>query len=99
MHIAKRENAIVNRLKKTLQIRQVDHEAERLERQRARDKVTRAAANERKAADLELARQRAADKEARSYSSLRSEEAIAEEAARQKAKREAGEEDDEDDFW
>ena len=70
-----------------------------MERQRARDRAARATANERKAADLELARQRAADKESRSYTSLRSEEAIAEEAARQRAKRDAGgEEDDDDDF-
>lgn len=103
IHVARRDNAVVNRLKKTLEIRSVDHEAERIERQRARDRASRAAAHERKEAELELARQRAADKESRSYATLRSEEAIAEAmaAARRPQPRadDAAEGSDDDDFW
>ena len=44
MHIATRVNAIVNRLNKTKVERQVDHEAERIERIKKENAVKRAAA-------------------------------------------------------
>ena len=44
VHIAKRENAIVNRLNKTKVERAVDHEAERIERVKRENTVKRAAA-------------------------------------------------------
>lgn len=46
MHIAKRENVIVNRLNKTKVERQVDHEQERVDRIKAETNVRRAAAAE-----------------------------------------------------
>ena len=44
VHIAKRENAIVNRLNKTKVERVVDHEEERIERVKRENAVKRAAA-------------------------------------------------------
>ena len=44
VHIAKRENVIVNRLNKTKVERVVDHEAERIERVKRENAVKRAAA-------------------------------------------------------
>ena len=44
MHVAKRENPIVNRLNKTKVERAVDHEQERIERIKAETAVRRAAA-------------------------------------------------------
>jgi hypothetical protein len=44
VHIAKRENPIVNRLSKTKVERVVDHEAERIERAKRENVVKRAAA-------------------------------------------------------
>ncbi len=70
VHIAKRENAIVNRLNKTKVERQVDHEQEKVDRIKKESAVRRAAAAEQKKADLDLARQREAEKAARSYDSL-----------------------------
>ncbi|KZV76163.1 cytoplasmic protein [Peniophora sp. CONT] len=70
VYVAKRENAIVNRLNKTKSVRDVDHEAERQERIKAENQVKRAAAAQKKKADLELAKQREAEKAARSYDSL-----------------------------
>ncbi|KAG5654312.1 hypothetical protein H0H81_004731 [Sphagnurus paluster] len=70
LHIAKRENVIVNRLNKTKMEKVVDHEQERVDRAKAESAVRRAAAAEKKKADLELARQREAEKAARSYDSL-----------------------------
>ncbi|KAL4242582.1 CCDC25 family protein [Abortiporus biennis] len=70
VHVPKRENPIVNRLNKTKQERQVDHEAERIERVKQEGAVRRAAAAAKKKADAELARQREAEKAARSYDSL-----------------------------
>jgi hypothetical protein len=70
IHIAKRENAIVNRLNKTKAERVVDHEAERIERVKRENAVKRAAAAAQKKADLELAEARKAEKAARSYDSF-----------------------------
>jgi hypothetical protein len=44
-HIATRENAIVNRLMKTKLVKDVDHEAERIDRLREEGKVKKAKAN------------------------------------------------------
>ncbi|KIO27011.1 hypothetical protein M407DRAFT_73737, partial [Tulasnella calospora MUT 4182] len=66
-HVAQRENVIVNRLNKTKVERAVDHEQEKIDREKAESAVRRAAAVEQKKAQQELARQRAAEKEAKSY--------------------------------
>ncbi|GLB38560.1 putative protein with domain of unknown function (DUF814) [Lyophyllum shimeji] len=70
VHVAKRENAIVNRLNKTKVETEVDHEQERVDRIKKESAIRRAAAAEKKKADLELARQREAEKAARSYDTL-----------------------------
>ncbi|KAF9014483.1 cytoplasmic protein [Hymenopellis radicata] len=70
VHIAKRENPIVNRLNKTKVEKQVDHEQEKVDRIKKESAVRRAAAAEKKKTDLDLARQREAEKAARSYDSL-----------------------------
>ena len=44
VHVAKRENPIVNRLNKTKVEREVDHEQERVDRQRQEQKENRAKA-------------------------------------------------------
>ncbi|KAF8073581.1 cytoplasmic protein [Lyophyllum atratum] len=68
VHVIKRENVVVNRLNKTKVEKVVDHEQERVDRIKAESAVRRAAAAEK--ADLELARQREAEKAARSYDTL-----------------------------
>ncbi|KAJ7258756.1 cytoplasmic protein [Mycena haematopus] len=70
VHVPKRENVIVNRLNKTKSERVVDHEQERVDRQRREAAGRRVAATEKKKADMELARAREAEKAARSYDSL-----------------------------
>ncbi|KAG8924450.1 hypothetical protein FRC01_011495 [Tulasnella sp. 417] len=70
VHVAQRENVIVNRLNKTKVEREVDHEQEKIDREKAESAVRRAAAVEQKKAQQELARQRAAEKEAKSYDRL-----------------------------
>jgi len=70
IHIAKRENPIVNRLNKTKVERAVDHEQERTERIKAESAARRTAAAEKKKADLELAREREAEKKAKSYDTM-----------------------------
>ncbi|KAG8997942.1 hypothetical protein FRB90_012405 [Tulasnella sp. 427] len=70
IHVPQRENAIVNRLDKTKAERDVDHEQEKIDRQKAESAVRRAGAVEQKKAQQELARQRAAEKEAKSYDRL-----------------------------
>ncbi|KAG8988877.1 hypothetical protein FRB90_002508 [Tulasnella sp. 427] len=70
VHVPQRENAIVNRLDKTKAERDVDHEQEKIDRQKAESAVRRAAAVEQKKAKQEIARQRAAEKEAKSYDRL-----------------------------
>ncbi|RDB14871.1 Coiled-coil domain-containing protein 25 [Hypsizygus marmoreus] len=70
VHVAKRENPIVNRLNKTKVEKVVDHEQEKVDRIKAESAIRRAQAAEKKKADAELARQREAEKAARSYDSL-----------------------------
>uniref|UniRef100_A0A8H8CGZ8 NFACT RNA-binding domain-containing protein n=1 Tax=Psilocybe cubensis TaxID=181762 RepID=A0A8H8CGZ8_PSICU len=70
LHVATRENAIVNRLNKTKTERQVDHEQERIDRIKKENAIKRAAAAEKKKQDAELAKAREAEKQARSYDSL-----------------------------
>lgn len=70
VHVAKRENVIVNRLNKTKVEREVDHEQERVERVKKENAAKRAAALAKKKADAELAKQREAEKAARSYDTL-----------------------------
>ncbi|KAK7025556.1 hypothetical protein VNI00_015909 [Paramarasmius palmivorus] len=70
VHVPKRENPIVNRLNKTKVEREVNHEQERVDRLKKESTARRAAAAEKKKAELELARQREAEKAARSYDSL-----------------------------
>ncbi|KAF8659690.1 hypothetical protein AX16_001793 [Volvariella volvacea WC 439] len=70
VHVAKRENPIVNRLNKTKVEREVDHEQERVDRIKKENAIKRVQAAEKRKADAELARQREAEKAARSYDSL-----------------------------
>ncbi|CAE7128780.1 unnamed protein product [Rhizoctonia solani] len=70
VYVPERVNAIVNRLNKTKVIREVDHEQERVDRIKAESAERKAAALEKKKADAELAKQREADKAARSYDNL-----------------------------
>ncbi|KAI0345556.1 cytoplasmic protein [Trametopsis cervina] len=70
VHVPKRENPIVNRLNKTKIEKDVDHEQERVERIKQETAIRRAAAAAKKKADADLAKQREAEKAARSYDSL-----------------------------
>ncbi|KAG8685550.1 hypothetical protein FRC11_010424, partial [Ceratobasidium sp. 423] len=70
LHVPERVNAIVNRLNKTKVVREVDHEQERVDRIKAESAKRKAAALEQKKADAELAKQREAEKAARSYDNL-----------------------------
>lgn len=72
VHVAERINAVVNRLNKTKTERQVDHEAERIERQKQQAHQKRQEAIARKNAELEEARRRKAEKQAKSYANLHS---------------------------
>ncbi|TFY79178.1 hypothetical protein EWM64_g4832 [Hericium alpestre] len=74
IHIAKRENVIVNRLNKTKVERVVDHEQDRIDRIREENAAKRAEAAKKKKADAELAKAREAEKAARSYDALFSED-------------------------
>ncbi|KAF8993498.1 hypothetical protein BDQ17DRAFT_1331667 [Cyathus striatus] len=62
VHIATRQNAIVNRLNKTKVEKEVDHEQERVDRIKKENAAKRSAAAEKKKADAELARAREAEK-------------------------------------
>ncbi|KAF7312526.1 NFACT-R-1 domain-containing protein [Mycena indigotica] len=70
VHVATRENPIVNRLNKTKVERVVDHEQDRVDRLKREGAARRAAANEKKKADAELAKMREEEKNARSYDTL-----------------------------
>ncbi|KAH7884997.1 cytoplasmic protein [Phlebopus sp. FC_14] len=70
IHVAKRENPIVNRLNKTKVEKQVDHEQEKIERIKKENAEKRAIAAQKKRADAELAKQREEEKAARSYDLL-----------------------------
>ncbi|WFD06237.1 hypothetical protein MVES1_001580 [Malassezia vespertilionis] len=86
-YVKERENAIVNRLNKTRVERQIDYAAERQERERALGRkkkefalqqVCRHSINDEKREITEAKQRRNEDASARDYSSLYSEEAIAE---------------------
>ncbi|KIJ54478.1 hypothetical protein M422DRAFT_24423 [Sphaerobolus stellatus SS14] len=70
VHVPTRENAIINRLNKTKEVREVDHEQEKVDRTKAEAAARRVAAAEKKKKDLEIARARETEKAARSYDSL-----------------------------
>ncbi|EKM79181.1 hypothetical protein AGABI1DRAFT_39724 [Agaricus bisporus var. burnettii JB137-S8] len=70
VHVEKRENVIVNRLNKTKVEKEVNHEQERVDRLKKENAIKRAAVAEQNKAKLELAKQREAEKQARSYDTL-----------------------------
>jgi len=70
VHVAQRENVIVNRLNKTKVEREVDHEQERIDRIKRENASKRAVVAQKKKQDAELAKAREAEKAARSYDSL-----------------------------
>ncbi|KAG5221427.1 Coiled-coil domain-containing protein [Salix suchowensis] len=70
VHVPKRQNPIVNRLNKTKVEKVVDHEQEKIDRIMKESAIRRAAAAQKKKADAELAKQREAEKAAKSYDSL-----------------------------
>lgn len=70
VHVPKRENPIVNRLNKTKVEKEVDHENERIERIKKENAEKRVIAAQKKKADADLAKQRDAEKAARSYDTL-----------------------------
>ncbi|EIW81558.1 cytoplasmic protein [Coniophora puteana RWD-64-598 SS2] len=70
VHVPKRENPIVNRLNKTKVEKEVDHENERIERIKKENAEKRVIAAQKKKVDADLAKQREAEKAARSYDSL-----------------------------
>ncbi|GAA5853973.1 hypothetical protein JCM9279_007621 [Rhodotorula babjevae] len=97
--IEERDNAIVNRLNKTKRELAVDHEAERTQRDSARQRAKRLAATELRNAELAVARARKADVEAKSYERLHTGEGSeAWEEDRWEASRKEGEFDGEEDF-
>lgn len=67
--VARRENAVVNRLNKTKQERQVDYAAQRIERERAKGKLRRQAAEEAKQQEEAERQRKLEEKTARDYSS------------------------------
>ncbi|KAH8915607.1 cytoplasmic protein [Atractiella rhizophila] len=69
-HVPTRVNAVVNRLNKTKVVKEVDHEAELVARQKEASRVKKAEALQRKKEQEELAKQRKAEAEARSYDSV-----------------------------
>ncbi|KAF8837754.1 cytoplasmic protein [Paxillus ammoniavirescens] len=70
IHVAKRENPIVNRLNKTKVEKQVDHEQEKIDRIKKENAEKRTVAAQRRKEEAELAKQREEEKAARSYDSL-----------------------------
>ncbi|KAG6337382.1 hypothetical protein ID866_1705 [Astraeus odoratus] len=70
VHLAKRENPIVNRLNKTKVEKQVDHEQERVDRVKRENAEKRAVAAQKKKEEADLAKKRAEEKAARSYDLL-----------------------------
>ncbi|PVF93069.1 DUF814-domain-containing protein [Serendipita vermifera] len=91
VHVAARENPIVNRLNKTKVEQEVDHEAEKTERLRQEANKRRAEAAEKKKADLELAKKREEEKKAKSYDYAW--------ASAEPSTSTAGGGDDDEDFW
>ncbi|WFD35917.1 hypothetical protein MCUN1_002786 [Malassezia cuniculi] len=84
--VKERINAVVNRLNKTREVRDVDFEAERQERERALGRQKKEFALRQQKEALEAKRNYKAMAEARDYSNLFSEEAIAEERRKQERK-------------
>jgi len=74
IHIATRDNAIINRLNKTKVVREVDHEAERIERVKREAIARKAVVQAQRKAEAELARTRAAEKASKSYDNMFSSE-------------------------
>ncbi|KAG8849197.1 hypothetical protein FRB96_000904 [Tulasnella sp. 330] len=70
IHVAQRENAIVNRLNKTKVERDPDHEQERIDRLKAETAKKRMQSEKERKAQAALAKARKEEKEARSYSTL-----------------------------
>lgn len=68
--VKERVNAIINRLAKSKVERAVDHEAEKVERVKEEARRKRQEVNDRKNADLEVARRRKAEAAAKSYDNL-----------------------------
>ncbi|GAA5968208.1 hypothetical protein JCM3765_003704 [Sporobolomyces pararoseus] len=97
-HIPERINAVVNRLGKTKVERQVDHEYEKIEREKLEAKEKRMIANEQKNNELRIARERKAEAEARSYTNLHKEGTDEWEDEQWIAKQKEGDFDPEDDF-
>ncbi|GAA5855810.1 hypothetical protein JCM5353_008763 [Sporobolomyces roseus] len=98
-HIPERINAVVNRLAKTKVTREVDHEYEKIEREKEEAKRKRLIATEQKNNELKLSRDRKADAEARSYRNLHGEEGTDTwEDDEWNAKQKEGDFDPEDDF-
>ncbi|GAA5998579.1 hypothetical protein JCM5350_000717 [Sporobolomyces pararoseus] len=98
-HIPERINAVVNRLGKTKVEKQVDHEYEKIEREKLEAKEKRMIANEQKNNELRIARERKAEAEARSYTNLHGKEGTDEwEDEQWIAKQKEGDFDPEDDF-
>ncbi|KAK9899429.1 coiled-coil domain-containing protein 25 [Cystobasidium minutum MCA 4210] len=95
-HVETRQNEIVNRLNKTKVEREVDHEADRIERERAANKIRVKQANERKKLEAEQLKARKQAAEARSYDTL-----FAAQQQEKKEREQAGSSDgeDKDDQW
>ncbi|KAL4402342.1 hypothetical protein ACI68E_000104 [Malassezia pachydermatis] len=85
-HVKERKNEIVNRLNKTKVVRDVDHEAERQERERQLGRKKKEFALQQKKEEMEAKRLHKEQAAAKDYSNLFSEEAIAE-AQREKQRR------------
>ncbi|ORX39989.1 hypothetical protein BD324DRAFT_597597 [Kockovaella imperatae] len=89
VHVAARENAIVNRLNKTKVEKVVDHEAEKQERLREEGRRKKAEAIERKAKEMEQKKTWEEEKKQRTYEGMFTQEAFDE--------YQAGKSDDDDD--
>ncbi|KLO05366.1 cytoplasmic protein [Schizopora paradoxa] len=70
VHVPKRENVIVNRLNKTKEEREVDHEQERVDREKKESAIRKAAALKQRKEEEELAKKYSDEKAARDYSLL-----------------------------
>ncbi|KAF8311871.1 cytoplasmic protein [Clavulina sp. PMI_390] len=79
VHIPTRQNVIVNRLNKTKEVREVDHEAEKLARTKKEGAAKKAQAQAKKKEEEEERKRRAEEKAAKSYDNL----VVDEEAPRQ----------------
>ncbi|WWD16051.1 hypothetical protein CI109_100476 [Kwoniella shandongensis] len=78
VHVATRDNVIVNRLNKTKVEKEVDHEAERQDRLREEGRKKKAEATERAKQEQEQKKKWEEEKKARSYDGMFTEDAFAE---------------------